>query len=219
MVIFFNLHQSSFPNIRFSILILIEDNKKTSQPKTSNPFNAKTITPNFLLLFASSAKEKEKARNPNIKAKKKQVPVFHSNAFIQHRGGRFRLRRRSLVEDPEHSVSSLMAENPWLKTQDSWPKPMFGWNLILFLSLNPDRWWLGGSLWFDLTTSKTDKDWLVFWCILLTRINFGFWRFWFFVFGLTVVWISLVYCIRIAEFDHGLVRVFARFDAKKMQEK
>ena len=36
---------------------------------------------------------------------------------------------------------------------------------------------------------------------------------------MTIVWILLVDCVRIAEFDHGFVCVFAFLVAKKMQEK
>ena len=93
------------------------------------------------------------------------------------------------------------------------------------------QWW---SLWFDLTRYEIDEDWLVFWCILLMRIGFGFWYFWFCVliwlwfgfcyfwfcvFYLTVVWVLLVDCVRITKFDHGFVCVFVYLVAKKMQEK
>ena len=82
LVMFFNLHQSSSPNIRFTILILIEKNKrqkksfqhkKRANPNCQIPSTHKTHKPNFLLLSSSSKKEKGKARNPNIKANKKQV--------------------------------------------------------------------------------------------------------------------------------------------------
>ena len=59
----------------------------------------------------------------------------------------------------------------------------------------------------------------MFWCILLMRIGFGFWYFWFCVFDLTIVWVLLVDCVRIAEFDHGFVCVFVYLVVKKMQEK
>ena len=61
--------------------------------------------------------------------------------------------------------------------------------------------------------------WLVFWCILLMRIGFGFCYFWFCVFDLTVVWILLVDYGRIVVFDHSFVCVFDCLVAKKMQEK
>ena len=48
------------------------------------------------------------------------------------------------------------------------------------------------------------------------RIGF---EFWYFVFDLTVFWVLLVDCVRVFEFDHGFVYVFACLDAKKMQEK
>ena len=35
---------------------------------------------------------------------------------------------------------------------------------------------------------------------------------------MTVVWILLVDCVRIAEFDHGFVGIFVCLVAKKMQE-
>ena len=51
------------------------------------------------------------------------------------------------------------------------------------------------------------------------RIGFGFWYFWFCVFDLTIVWVLLVDCVRIAEFDHGFICVFVYLVVKKMQEK
>ena len=59
----------------------------------------------------------------------------------------------------------------------------------------------------------------MFCCILLMRIGFGFWYFWFCVFYLTVVWVLLVDYVRIAEFDHVFVCIFACLVAKKMQER
>ena len=57
----------------------------------------------------------------------------------------------------------------------------------------------------------------MFLCILLMRIGFEFWYFWYFVFDLTVFWVLLVDCVRVSEFDHGFVYVFACLDVKKMK--
>ena len=40
----------------------------------------------------------------------------------------------------------------------------------------------------------------------------------FFFFYLIVIWVLLVDCVRIAEFDHGFVGIFVCLVAKKMQE-
>ena len=42
--------------------------------------------------------------------------------------------------------------------------------------------------------------------------------FFFFFFYLIVIWVLLVDCVRIAEFDHGFVGIFVCLVAKKMQE-
>ena len=55
-----------------------------------------------------------------------------------------------------------------------------------------------------------------------SALGFGVFGFLFLIwlwFEFPMVWISLVDCVRIVEFDHGFVYVFAYFDAKKMQEK
>ena len=69
-------------------------------------------------------------------------------------------------------------------------------------------YWWGSALSFGIFG-------FVFWY----DCGLGFCYFWFCVFYLTVVWVLLVDCVRIAEFDHGFVCVFVYLVVKKMREK